>query len=242
MFSLLPVLFGLFSAVAGLPQDSEPAFIKECVDAHNSIRSNVNPTATAMLHMSWDATLANTAAAWNIKCVKADNPHNPQTTITHPDFKEFGENIFQGTGGIDDHPVTQAVHEWAIEVKDYNFENNSCIPKKPCGHYTQVVWASSYKVGCARAFCDGWLRIICCYGPPGNYRGRKPYTAGSPCSNCPSTDTCKHNLCMNAKREELIGVPDLGALVWGKTQKTIVAGGALGQVNLFEESHHVDPS
>ncbi|KAM4677726.1 glioma pathogenesis-related protein 1-like [Discoglossus pictus] len=201
MFSLLPVLLSLFSAVAGLPQDKESDFINECVDAHNAVRSKVTPTAVKMLHLSYDPTLANKAAEWSSKCLKT---HNPNIKVDHPAFKKFGENLFGGYGGINDYSLTDAVSNWATEVKDYDLETNTCATGKVCGHYTQIVWAETFKVGCARTLCKGFLSIICCYGPGGNMKGVKPYSAGSPCSNCPSNDTCKHNLCMNEKRDAII--------------------------------------
>lgn len=51
-----------------------------------------------------------------------------------------------------------------------------------CGHYTQLVWANTRFVGCARWHCSG-LRypssIVCDYGPGGNINGQRPYQAGS---------------------------------------------------------------
>ena len=43
--------------------------------------------------------------------------------------------------------VEDAVKSWADEVKDYDYENNKC--SKVCGHYTQIVWATTEAVGCA---------------------------------------------------------------------------------------------
>ncbi|KAM4676039.1 uncharacterized protein O3C94_008681 [Discoglossus pictus] len=95
------------------------------------------------------------------------------------------------------------VNEWASEVKNYSFEDNICIPHQQCGHYTQVVWANSYKVGCARSLCKDTLNVVCNYGPAGNVENQWPYSAGSPCTGCYSNDSCNNNLCINSKREEL---------------------------------------
>ncbi|KAI7979322.1 hypothetical protein LOK49_Contig397G00006 [Camellia lanceoleosa] len=45
-----------------------------------------------------------------------------------------------------------------------------------CGHYTQVVWADTQKVGCASATCNHELGIlfICSYDPTGNYPNVNP--------------------------------------------------------------------
>ncbi|CBI25105.3 unnamed protein product, partial [Vitis vinifera] len=45
-----------------------------------------------------------------------------------------------------------------------------------CGHYTQVVWRNSVRLGCARVQCNnGWWFVTCNYDPPGNYVGQRPY-------------------------------------------------------------------
>ena len=39
-----------------------------------------------------------------------------------------------------------------------------------CGHFTQVVWPTTERVGCAVGPGDaGWTNLICNYDPPGNY-------------------------------------------------------------------------
>ena len=50
------------------------------------------------------------------------------------------------------------------------------------GHFTQVVWKGSNKIGCAYADCPAgglfdasygpWRLISCMYNPPGNYEGQ----------------------------------------------------------------------
>jgi len=60
---------------------------------------------------------------------------------------------------------------------DYTYSTNSCASGKVCGHYTQVVWKNSTKIGCAGVVCSNGGGIIygCNYDPPGNYSGQKPY-------------------------------------------------------------------
>uniref|UniRef100_A0A8C5LDT5 SCP domain-containing protein n=1 Tax=Jaculus jaculus TaxID=51337 RepID=A0A8C5LDT5_JACJA len=57
-----------------------------------------------------------------------------------------------------------------------------------------VVWADSYKVGCAVQFCPNVAHFICNYGPGGNYP-TWPYSRGATCSACPKDDKCLNNLC-----------------------------------------------
>jgi hypothetical protein len=48
-----------------------------------------------------------------------------------------------------------------------------------CGHYTQVVWRNTERVGCGYSTCQAqgfnfevW---VCNYDPPGNFIGQAPY-------------------------------------------------------------------
>lgn len=48
-----------------------------------------------------------------------------------------------------------------------------------CGHYTQVVWANTKRVGCAAAECrNGGTFVVCSYDPPGNMDGRASSRCG----------------------------------------------------------------
>ena len=67
------------------------------------------------------------------------------------------------------------------------------------GHYTQVVWADTYKVGCgftAYKASNGWYDkyYVCNYGPTGNRRGGSMYKTGSACSKC--SGACDNGLCV----------------------------------------------
>ena len=50
-----------------------------------------------------------------------------------------GENLWAGVGELAmNFDPAYGITRWFEEYKDYTFENNSCIPGKKCGHYTQV--------------------------------------------------------------------------------------------------------
>ncbi|RIA05030.1 hypothetical protein BRARA_K00635 [Brassica rapa] len=55
-------------------------------------------------------------------------------------------------------------------------ENLAMGAETSCGHYTQVVWRGSARVGCGKGMCaNGASIIVCNYDPVGNYIGTKPY-------------------------------------------------------------------
>lgn len=44
-----------------------------------------------------------------------------------------------------------------------------------CGHYTQMVWGTTKRMGCGKAVIDGGQAIwVCRYDPAGNIAGKKP--------------------------------------------------------------------
>ncbi|NWR90778.1 GLIP1 protein, partial [Furnarius figulus] len=170
-----------------LPDIQDPEFIDECVQTHNQLRSEVNPPASNMLYMSWDPDLAKTAKGWAKKCQFRHNIYLREPGKTHPRFTSVGENLW--TGSLSAFSVKRAIAAWYSEVNVYTYETHRCT--KVCGHYTQVVWATSYKVGCAVHFCPRVAyssmtnagHFICNYGPAGNYPTR-PYLKGPACSAC----------------------------------------------------------
>ncbi|XP_027535541.1 glioma pathogenesis-related protein 1-like [Neopelma chrysocephalum] len=198
-----------------LPDTEDAKFIRDCVRAHNAFQSKVNPAASNMFHMmrcllpflqSWDAALAKTAKAWAKKCKFKHNTNFEMPGKIDP-FPLVGENIW--TGITTTFSVGTALSDWFNEVSSYDFSTNSCTGVR--GHHTQVVWAESYKVGCAVHFCNTVehfsqvseaAHFICNYGPAENYP-RKPYNAGQPCSGC-GNEKCVDKLCENTDQEKLI--------------------------------------
>ncbi|RUS77356.1 hypothetical protein EGW08_014870 [Elysia chlorotica] len=94
----------------------------------------------------------------------------------------------------DAHSIDPAsvVQFWYDEKEYYDYKTRGCT--HVCGHYMQVVWASSRAVGCGVKYCPvlrGYdetkrgYNVVCHYGPGGNYAGERPYYAGKPCSKCP---------------------------------------------------------
>uniref|UniRef100_A0A674J4E1 Peptidase inhibitor 16 n=1 Tax=Terrapene triunguis TaxID=2587831 RepID=A0A674J4E1_9SAUR len=159
------------------------------VAMHNHYRSQVSPRAADMLKMSWDPDLEAFAKAYAAKCIWGHNKERGRR----------GENLFAITDEMD---VEVALDQWYNEHEHYNLTTSKCSVGQMCGHYTQVVWANSERIGCGMQFCktlhgveepDLYL-LVCNYDPPGNVRGRKPYKEGPPCSMCPEGYTCRNSI------------------------------------------------
>ncbi|CAJ1055613.1 glioma pathogenesis-related protein 1 [Xyrichtys novacula] len=180
-----------------LPEITDRRFIAECVKGHNRARSAVSPPASNMEYMTWDEDLAIIAKGWAENCVFEHNPRRSESTAT-----SVGENIWTGYPPSS-FETAGAIHSWDNEKEFYDYANNRC--SKVCGHYTQVVWASSNKVGCAAHLCPNGVQesgfgakagviFVCNYAPSGNVNRRRPYDSeGAACSGCEGA--CVDNLC-----------------------------------------------
>ncbi|KAK9080140.1 hypothetical protein SSX86_001815 [Deinandra increscens subsp. villosa] len=117
--------------------------------------------------MVWDANVA--AYAQNYA-----NERRGDCNLVHSSGGPYGENLAKGSG---DFTGTAAVNSWVGEKASYDHNSNTCAQGAVCGHYTQVVWRNSVKLGCARVQCtnNGWWFVICSYSPRGNYVGQSPY-------------------------------------------------------------------
>ncbi|XP_041114133.1 GLIPR1-like protein 1 [Polyodon spathula] len=214
LFALLLLPVYLQSSGA-LPDIDNQVFIDDCVTVHNQFRSRVNPPASDMLYMTWDEALAKTARAWARTCQFSHNIYLKQAGKVHPTFTPVGENIWVGAPSST-FSVSSAIGSWYNEVKDYSYTDRSC--SRVCGHYTQVVWAKSYKVGCAVHICPSGIAgfstnsipdstiFVCNYGDAGNFPTH-PYSAGAECSACPG-ETCGNKLCKKQTRDQAIAYPN----------------------------------
>lgn len=79
--------------------------------------------------------MAITARAWARNCVFEHNSHLKDVRRVHPTFPSVGENIWTGypPSYFD---VLRAIKSWVDEKQDYDYNSNVCT--KVCGHYTQV--------------------------------------------------------------------------------------------------------
>jgi pathogenesis-related protein 1 len=147
----------------------------EIVGSHNQYRSEVGVTS----RVTWSAKLGEMAQAYANQ-LKNDRDCNP----THSHTKGVGENLYwasplqYSTGQTEIQKITakQVADAWGGEKSDYDYPSNSCSGGKVCGHYTQMIWGNTSKIGCAKAVCADNSQVwVCNYYPAGNYVGEKPY-------------------------------------------------------------------
>ncbi len=152
---------------------------------------SLNPSALVTAHNKWRAKVGVPRLSWSNRLAKSSkswaNTLQGRCIMQHSYGQPYGENIFHAS------PLTQTdrsgrtknliqqivsknvVDAWGEEEKWYNYHTNTCHGEE-CGHYTQVVWKDTKKVGCAMTLCKDNAQIwVCQYESPGNVRGQKPY-------------------------------------------------------------------
>jgi uncharacterized protein YkwD len=146
----------------GAAGDGEPVGMEGMIAAHNAVRAGVG-----VPDLIWDDALTEIAAEWAAS-LAADGCY-----LEHDYSSPYGENLYWSS--FESNP-TQVVDAWASEVAYYDYASNSCDRGEMCGHYTQLVWSTTERVGCAMVLCADNSEIwMCDYDPPGNYVGEWPY-------------------------------------------------------------------
>ncbi len=168
LFANILVVFDTYSECFKVYCDASSVvnatYAQNMLNAHNTYREMHNTPP-----LVWDAKLAARANIWATHLCDTN-------TFTHSNYSH-GENI--GAEKILDKQVKQ----WYDEIKDYDYSKPGDKTNGIIGHFTQVVWKNTHKLGCAivhsntNGNCnlqfDTRLRRdasphVCMYDPPGN--------------------------------------------------------------------------
>jgi len=150
--------------------------------AHNETRE-----ALGLPDLTWSPEIAQFAQEWS-DSLAADECGS----IAHRNQNRYGENIAMSgsTRAGDVFSPEDAVAGWVAEVACWDFGtisgtescNTACVEdlnSNGCGHYTQVVWRNTQRVGCGYSTCVAqgfnFQVWVCNYDPPGNFIGQAPY-------------------------------------------------------------------
>nr|XP_005491353.1 peptidase inhibitor R3HDML [Zonotrichia albicollis] len=203
----------------GVPRGRRKRFLSPqdmgvILDYHNQVRAQVSPPAANMEYMVWDERLARAAEAWAARCLW---DHGPPELM-----KYVGQNLSIQSGRY--RSVLDMVKSWHQEKQHYSFpQPRECNPRCPstcsgsvCSHYTQMVWATSSRLGCALGTCaivrvwgSTWrhaILLVCNYAIKGNWLGEAPYKVGRPCSACPPSygGGCSNNMCFSGVKSNQV--------------------------------------
>lgn len=141
-----------FTSVAAV-SDALPVGMQEVLDRHNLLRCMHGAPP-----LQWDDAIAASAQQW------ADT--GTCDMLVHSQ-DGYGENIFWASPAPSPDKLFEGVDAWYDEIKVTADGETSDWCGGECGHYTQVVWASSTHIGCGT--CGGTM--VCQYSPPGNMAG-----------------------------------------------------------------------
>lgn len=136
--------------------DAPPAELAAFLDKHNRVRAG-----HCAPPLVWSAEVARWAQAW------ADELSARGCAFEHSHGR-FGENLALGIAGVHDNPA-EIADLWYRELDEYHFGFGGF--SLATGHFTQMIWANSRRLGCGTSTCSGKRIWVCQYDPPGNYRG-----------------------------------------------------------------------
>ena len=168
--------------------------IKQMIDLQNQARAEVGIDKSRDLF--WSDAIAKDAQKYaDVLARSGAFSHDPKN---HKAQNEggyengpYGENLYASWSSNGQVPsYIDAAKAWIDEKKDYHYgkidsSGSDCNAGKQCGHYTQIVWKDTPRIGCARSrykdtrTSDGFEMtgyvIVCKYKIPGNIIGEYPY-------------------------------------------------------------------
>lgn len=142
-------------------------FERELLELHNAERARVDAPPLA-----WDAGLAAEAKAYARQLARRSRG---LVHSVRDDREGQGENLWMGTAGF--YPAAAMFDSWAQEKRLFRpgvFPNvgRRGVAWPEVGHYTQIVWAGTDRVGCGLHRGGGWDYLVCRYSPTGNVMGQ----------------------------------------------------------------------
>lgn len=178
------------------------------ITTHNKLRNQIAlqsnvvgpklPYATNMIQMYYSDAIGEKAQQWANKCLFK---HSPKDFRKQSQFKT-GENIYKISfiGGKPEKNWQKAIESWFAEIKDFAGKSvDSFQAGAPStGHFTQIIWAYSYFVGCGFAsYSDSPNTVthlhVCQYGSVGNIIGFPIYKSSmTPACKCPGELACNN--------------------------------------------------
>jgi hypothetical protein len=140
------------------------AVVLRILELHNQARSGagVGP-------IYWDTSLAAAADTYAAELARTSRwGHSPAAVRPGQ-----GENLWMGTRGA--FSVDQMIGSWVGEGPWFRpgiFPNVTRTGDwSEVGHYTQIIWRGTTRVGCALRSSDRYDFLVCPYSPAGNVMG-----------------------------------------------------------------------
>ncbi|CAL8097279.1 unnamed protein product [Orchesella dallaii] len=141
----------------------QQAYQQKSLNLHNQYRAKHRTPALTM-----DNTLNNNA----VRCAQY---YAQKQKIDHlcPYKNGAGENLIGGSGSwTNDQFADMSSKMWYDEVKNYDYNKPGF--SSATGHFTQLVWKNSQKLGFGHAQSNGFTAGVALYSPAGNVQGQFP--------------------------------------------------------------------
>jgi hypothetical protein len=168
----LLALIALSAPAAAGPADTASRMPARILAVHNQVRAEAG-----VAPLEWDSSLGDAAANYAVYLALTNSfQHSDQSH--RPDA---GENLWIGTRGAFDFEAMVA--GWSSERRDFVpgvfpavSRDGAC---EKVGHYTQMVWPTTKRVGCAVASNATRDYLVCRYSPAGNVLGKPLFTTAA---------------------------------------------------------------
>lgn len=146
--------------------DRTAALEERLLASHNRERARVGVPA-----LVWDQRLARDAAGWARTLARSGRFEHSPADASDPNVQ--GENLWAGTPGA--WAPEEMVGYWVAEKRDYKPGLFPAVSKSgdldKFGHYTQLIWRRTTKVGCAVDRSAREDLLVCRYSEGGNVIG-----------------------------------------------------------------------
>lgn len=143
------------------PSHSAP---ERLVAAHNAVRGQARVPPVA-----WDPQLARSAAAWAQQLAVTNRFEHSNRRAR----RGVGENLWMGSRGT--YSPEYMVGQWASERHWFRAGYFPAVGPRgwyAVSHYTQIVWPTTTRIGCAIVTNARHDVLVCHYAPAGNIDGR----------------------------------------------------------------------
>lgn len=129
----------------------------ECLIEHNLRRASTETLdRKPVVALAWNKALSESAKSWANKLAFENNGLRHST--------RGGENLYSTTARGSG--CKAAVDAWFNEYSLYHNQEIGDGDFKGYGHFTQLVWPKTTKIGCAYADNSRWRYVVCHYDPP----------------------------------------------------------------------------
>ena len=172
--ALLSALIGMTGPARAGPVELAGEMPARILAAHNQVRAEAG-----VAPLEWDAALGDAAANYAVYLAVTNSfKHSEQSRRPGT-----GENLWIGTRGA--FSFEAMVGGWSSERKDFVPGVFPAVSRagslEKVGHYTQMVWPTTTRVGCAVASNAANDYLVCRYSPAGNVVGKPLFsTAAAP--------------------------------------------------------------